>query len=125
MSKYLVDPIEGQSKVLEWLGSDEYKKLFESTSCNQSNEFKAGAMWGAAMASILITTKTNKYHVSGQSREELAADVVCKMEEMCGCLNCIEKVRMIIEGNVVPFDTKCKECGQYEDCMKKIKDEKE
>lgn len=124
-NKYLVDPIEGQKKVLQWLGSDEYNKLFENTSCNQSTDFKAGAMWGAAMASIIITTDTTKFGVSGQSREELAEEVEEKMMYMCGCLNCIEKIKMIILGKVVPYDSKCSECGMYEDCMKKLKNKNE
>lgn len=122
--KYFIDPIEGQKIILEWIGSDEYKKIFENTSCNQSQDFKSGAMWGAVMASMLISTKATQYHVSGQSREELADDVKNKMTEMCGCLNCIENIRMIIQDNVVPFDSKCQECNRHKECASKLNDSK-
>ena len=33
-----------------------------------------------------------------------------KMTDMCGCRNCIEKVTMIINGDVKPFESQCKNC---------------
>lgn len=44
-------------------------------------------------------------------REKIANAVEDKMAYMCGCRNCIEKITMIIKGDVKPFKSQCKNCG--------------
>ena len=43
-------------------------------------------------------------------REDIANAVEEKMTYMCGCRNCIEKVKMIINDDVKPFDSQCANC---------------
>ena len=43
-------------------------------------------------------------------RKEIANAVEEKMTYMCGCLNCIEKIKMIISDKVKPYDNLCKDC---------------
>lgn len=43
-------------------------------------------------------------------REDIANAVEEKMTYMCGCRNCIEKVKMIINDDVKPFDSQCENC---------------
>ena len=40
----------------------------------------------------------------------IANSVEEKMMYMCGCRNCIEKVKMIIKGEVKPIENQCKYC---------------
>ena len=49
--------------------------------------------------------------LSSAVREEIASAVEDKMTYMCGCRNCIEKITMIIKGDVKPFESQCKNCG--------------
>ena len=41
---------------------------------------------------------------------DIANSVEEKMMYMCGCRNCIEKVKMIIKGEVKPIENQCKYC---------------
>ena len=116
----LVNPLEVQKAILNWIGSDELKEMYKDTLYGESPEFKMGVMWGAAMAGLIAASKPEVYRVSTTSREELAEAVEEKMTYMCGCLNCIEKVKMIILDNVVPSNSKCFECAMREECQKKL-----
>lgn len=53
------------------------------------------------------------------SLDKIAEQVDDKMTYMCGCRNCIEKVKMIIKGDVKPFENQCKYCHTHRDCPQK------
>lgn len=46
--------------VLEMMGSKEFSQAMET--CDQTGDFRQGAIWGAAMAVVFITTKATTYH---------------------------------------------------------------
>jgi hypothetical protein len=52
----------------------------------------------------------------------IAEKVDDKMTYMCGCRNCIEKVKMIIKGDVRPIDIQCDICETHRDCSQNRKD---
>ena len=51
-------------------------------------------------------------------RKQIANEVEEKMIHMCGCRNCIEKIKMIIIGDVKPIKNQCEDC-QLE-CISRI-----
>ena len=57
----LIDEEQVHRNVLKWIGSEEFKEAVNC--CDQPEGFKAGAMWGAAMACILATTQCFKFPV--------------------------------------------------------------
>jgi len=121
----LVNPLDSQKAILNWIGSDELKEMYKDTLYGESPEFKMGVMWGAAMAGLIAASKPEVYRVSTRSREDLANEVEEKMTYMCGCLNCIEKIKMIILDNVVPYENQCSTCSMREECEKKLKESSE
>lgn len=60
MEKILVDVNELSNVLLNFIGSDEFDKLINN--CEHGNsDFKHGAVWGMAMASIKASTKCTQY----------------------------------------------------------------
>lgn len=53
-----------------------------------------------------------------RAREKIADEVELKMTYMCGCRNCIERVRAIIMDDSVPLDNQCDSCP-IQDCQVK------
>lgn len=62
MEKVLIDTKEFGRVILDFIGSDEFNDLI--TNCEDGNaDFKRGAMWGMAMASIKAFTECTQYSV--------------------------------------------------------------
>lgn len=53
-----------------------------------------------------------------RTRDKIADEVALKMTYMCGCRNCIEKVRSIILDDLVSPDNQCEVCP-IQDCWVK------
>ena len=60
MPKTMVDPNEVQKVILEWIGSDEFNAAIANTVGAENKEYIAGAMWGAAMAALVASTRVNQ-----------------------------------------------------------------
>ena len=60
MEKTLIDTKEFGRVILDFIGSDEFNDLINS--CENGNvDFKRGAMWGMAMASMKSFTECQQY----------------------------------------------------------------
>lgn len=60
MEKILIDTKEFCRLILDFVGSDEFNKLIDN--CENGNaDFKRGAMWGMAMASMKSFTECQQY----------------------------------------------------------------
>lgn len=60
MEKILIDTKEFGQVILDFIGSDEFNKLIDN--CENGNaDFKRGAIWGMAMASMKSFTECSQY----------------------------------------------------------------
>ena len=60
MEKILIDTKEFGQVILDFIGSDEFNKLIDN--CQNGNaDFKRGAIWGMAMASIKGLAECSQY----------------------------------------------------------------
>jgi hypothetical protein len=66
------------------------------------------SIFGVPVKKIIEWSETEKAHI--RDLNDIASAVEEKMEDMCGCINCIEKVKMIIKGDVKPFENQCNNC---------------
>lgn len=115
---YLINPIEAQSILLSWIGSDDFKEKFESTSTAQSKEFKMGAMWGVAMAGLIIATQPE--HHFYYPREVLISRVKSLLEDDTDCKLLIDRVIKTINGESLTTIKTCNGCEYYDACPQRI-----
>lgn len=66
------------------------------------------SIFGVPVSKIMEWAKTEKNSI--RDLNDIANSVEEKMMYMCGCRNCIEKVKMIIKGEVKPIENQCKYC---------------
>ena len=57
--EYCITVKNAQEAILKYIGSEDFLKKLES--CNTESGFEAGAMWGMAIAAMLIDTKCDKF----------------------------------------------------------------
>ena len=114
-SKILIDPIEFQKKVLDYIGYGEIDKMIDSTVYKDKPECRGAIIHGMALASMLTGACTKISVKEEPDLTELVKAIEEKMTYMCGCQNCIETVTQIIKGESIPFNSKCDECGQCKD----------
>lgn len=66
------------------------------------------SIFGVSVKKIMEWAEVEKK--SNKTFNDIANEVEEKMTDMCGCRNCIEKVKMIINGEVKPIENQCKYC---------------
>ena len=113
-TNYYVDPVEVQKLLLEFINSEKFQNMFNNTTGKDSSDFKAGAMWGMAIASMLISNEPTKFYLP--NLYQLAEEIDDKMTCMCGCRNCIETIKGIIRDDNVPVRNQCDKCYNRETC---------
>lgn len=79
--KVFIEAYEAFDLVLQWIGSDEFNK--QLANCDLKPGFQNGAVWGAAMATMIINTKATKY-VTKASSEETQVESETETEEPHG-----------------------------------------
>lgn len=57
--EYCITIKNAQETIIKYIGSEDFLKKLES--CNTESGFEAGAMWGMAIAAMVIDTKCDKY----------------------------------------------------------------
>lgn len=57
--EYCITIKNAQEAILKYIDSEDFLKKLES--CNTESGFEAGAMWGMAIAAMVIDTKCDKY----------------------------------------------------------------
>lgn len=67
------------------------------------------SIFGVTVKEIMEWSETKKKYA--KTLNDIANSVEEKMMYMCGCRNCIEKVKMIIKGEVEPIENQCKYCA--------------
>lgn len=83
-----IKEVDMHEHILKMIGSDDYQKLIDQQECS----FKAGAMWGAAMAAVYVAANAPKHILS----------------EICHCKDCIYRDETIPgQPNIL--------CGQMKD----------
>ena len=60
MPQVMVDPIDIQKAILDWIGSDEFNAALANTVGAENKDYIAGAMWGAAMAALFASTRVHQ-----------------------------------------------------------------
>lgn len=66
------------------------------------------SIFGVPVKKIIEWAEEERHSI--RDLNDIANSVEEKMMYMCGCRNCIEKVKMIIKGEVKPIETQCKYC---------------
>ena len=66
------------------------------------------SIFGVPVKKIMEWAEEEKHSI--RDLNDIANSVEEKMMYMCGCRNCIEKVKMIIKGEVKPIENQCKYC---------------
>lgn len=66
------------------------------------------SIFGVPVKKIIEWAEEERHSI--RDLNDIANLVEEKMMYMCGCRNCIEKVKMIIKGEVKPIENQCKYC---------------
>ena len=67
MDKVLIDLNEAQSKIVDFIGSEDFHEKLKYCQTDDKNYYLMGAMWGLSMAGMIIGTKCERFYINDEA----------------------------------------------------------